>query len=140
MEEETTPARINKYSDLKHLEATATVNITRLQSQEGSEERKCLIKMSYRHHIDNPSDIQIALIVYKQNSDNTPHSRRNLMSEFDDKATKSSPGTPIKQARTATKVLRQTDTKKEISSAPPAPYHQSKASKRPNCSKNSLRF
>lgn len=135
--EETTPARINQYSDLKHLEATATVNITRYQSQEGTEERECLIKMSYRRHIDNPNDIQIALIVYKQNSDNPPHSRRNLMSEFDEKATESS---PIKQARTATKLQRQSDTKKEISSAPPASNHQSKATKRPNCSKNSLRF
>ena len=135
--EETTPGRINKYSDLKHLEATATVNITRFQSQEGSEERECLIKVSYRRHLDNPKDIQIALIVYKQNSDNPPHSRRNLMSEFDDKATESS---PIKQARTATKLHRHSATKKEISSAPPSSNHQSKATKRPNCSKNSLRF
>lgn len=138
--EETTPARINKYSDLKHLEATATVNITRFQSQEGSEERECLIKMSYRHHLDNTNDIQIALIVYKQNSDNPPHSRRNLMSEFDEKATQGSPSSPIKQSRTGTKLLRHSDTKKEISSAPPATNHQSKATKRPNCSKNSLRF
>lgn len=137
--EETTTARINKYSDLKHLEATGTVNITRFQSQEGSEERECLIQMSYRHHIDNPKDIQIALIVYKQNSNNPPHSRRNLMSEFDEKATECSFSSPIKQARTGTK-LRQSSTKKEISSAPPAPNHQSKATKRPNCSKNCLRF
>ncbi|CAO1366541.1 unnamed protein product [Diamesa serratosioi] len=138
--EETTSGRINKYSDLKHLEATATVHITRSKAQEGSEERECIIQMSYRQHIDDPKDIQIALIVYKQNSDNPPHSRRNLMSEFDEKATESPFSSPVKQARTGTKLPRPSSTKKEISSAPPAPNHQTKATKRPNCSKNSLRF
>lgn len=142
---ETIPLNESKYSNLHYLETSGFVSIFR-QSTSATpsneyDRRECKLLISYRINKENPSDIQIALIVYKPNGSNTK-SRRNLMLEFsarDLQEIKSTSSTPIiSRPNTALKEFRTTDEVFEIATDPVG--KMSKGIKRPMMSRNRLRF
>lgn len=134
----------SKYSDLHYLQATGIVTIKRQGiSDDEPEKRECHILISYRLNKEDSSKIQIALIVYKSNSKN-PTTRRNLIFEFEDKASELE--SPIivniastSRCRTAVKDRKKYDERLEEISTAPAGTKYSKAIKRP-MTKTSLRF
>lgn len=132
----------SKFSELHYLEASGTVIINRQASSDESEKRDCKMFVSYRVHKDDPSIIQIALIVYKNNSKN-PKTRRNLMAEFEQKTSElMSPCTTnlpsSSRCRTVVNNRKKPETKAIQISTEPA--KNAKAIKRPMISKTSLRF
>lgn len=139
-EVELTAPRESKFSDLFYLEVTATVAILKAQSNDEQEKRECKIRMSYRVKNEDSEVFQIALIVYKSNSKN-PKTRRNLMSEFQEKSSEpcasTCSGTPrcrfAGENRTEQE-SRLTETPTEVDEA-----KHSKALKR-SIGKSSLRF
>jgi hypothetical protein len=144
VDEETCPPPESRYSQVYYLEASGTVSIKRqAMPSDDSEKRDCKMLVSYRVNKDDPSMIQIALIVYKSNSKN-PKTRRNLMIEFEEKASElMSPGpssTPsTSRARTVGKERKKPEANPKEPSTDPSSKH-SKATKRPMISKSSLRF
>lgn len=141
----TRPSTESFYSELCYLEAIGTIAIQRQSgSSDEQEKRECKMLVSYRVHKDDPADIQIALIIYKPNSQN-PKTRRNLMEEFE---TESADGLQTPPSSLPTKPRCQTvarDMLKDIActkqvSTAPADARKSKATKRPLGAQTSLRF
>lgn len=130
----------SKFSELRYLEATGNVTINRqASSSDEAEKRECKMFVSYRVNKDDASVVQIALIVYKSNSKN-PKTRRNLMSEFEQKtselmSTNLSTSSRCRTVASSRKKLEVRNT--EISTEP---AKAAKAVKRPLISKTSLRF
>jgi hypothetical protein len=131
---ETISLEQSRYSDLLYFETSGVVTIRRQastsSSRDESDRRECKMQISYRVSKDSPTDIQIALIVYKNYSSNLK-SRRNLMLEFkDDETTEiSTPSQPI--------------VREKLIYTAPAGDHQkpsTKPMKRSNSSRNCLRF
>lgn len=144
-EVETCPPLESKFSQLYYLEASGTVTIKRqTMPSDDPEKRECRMLVSYRINKEDSSMIQIALIVYKSNSKN-PKTRRNLMTEFEEKASElMSPctfNTPsTSRSRTAVKDRKKADEKSKEAATDPSSAKYSKATKRPMISKSSLRF
>lgn len=141
VEEPSEPAE-SRFSELLYLEAKGTVITKRQVSGSEPEKRECKMLISYRVCKDDPLTIQVALIVYKSNSNNLK-SRRNLMSQFELKSDElSSPlSTPsTSRCRSTVKNRMKSDDEKTMeASTAPMGYKFSKAIKRP-ISKASLRF
>lgn len=132
----------SKFSDLFYLEASGNVTINRQPSASDEvEKRECKLLISYRVHKEDPTNVQIALIVYKSNSQNTK-SRRNLMPEFGVKSSEPTTTTPTSsRCRTTVKDRKKFEesTASGIASAP-AGARNSKAIKRPMISKHPARI
>lgn len=135
----------SRFSDLFYLETSGSVTIIRqTMSSSEPEKRDCRMLISYRVCKEDPTSIQVALIVYKSNSKN-PKTRRNLMSEFELKSEESSSpcslSTPTtSRCRTTVKDRKKSDDEKTMEAATvPTAGKFSKATKRP-ISKTSLRF
>lgn len=143
LEESTSPTKSN-YSGLQYLEALGTLMINRLEgSSNEPEKREFKMFVSYRVHKSDPTNLQIALIVYKPNSQNAK-TRRNLMLEFESRADVCPPNEwnnilPITSRCQAIVKERKTrdESTKQISIAE---AKNSRAPKRPLISKTSLRF
>jgi len=141
--EQDPPAESN-FSDLFYFETTGSVTINRVsRPSDEAEKRDCQLLVSYRFMTSDPTTIQIALIVYKRNSQN-PKTCRNLMLEFAEEADQpnTSTSTPsTSRSRTTVKDRKKPphDKSTEISTEP-AGAKYSKATKRPMISKTSLRF
>lgn len=143
--DETCPPPESRFSQIHYLEATGTVSLKRLaMPSDELEKRDCKMLVSYRVNKDDPSMIQIALIVYKSNSKN-PKTRRNLMMEFDEKALELMSPSPAantpstSRARTVVKERKKPEAKPSGPATEPSAKY-SKATKRPMISKSSLRF
>lgn len=134
--EASSPPAESRFSELHYLEATGSVSINRQGNE--TEKRDCIILISYRISKDDSSNIQIALIVYKNNSAN-PKTRRNLMTEFQEKTSEiDSPSTS-----TASRFRSTIKNKKghdEVTIKASTESTPSKAMKRRMISKASLRF
>jgi hypothetical protein len=144
VDEETCPPPESKFSQVYYLEASGCVSIKRqAMPSDDFEKRDCKMLVSYRVNKDDPSMIQIALIVYKSNSKN-PKTRRNLMLEFGEKASELTPPSlahmpSTSRARTAVKDRKKLEPNPTEPSTDPS-SKCSKATKRPMISKSSLRF
>ena len=126
----------SRYSELQYFEVTGVVSIrhhTSTSSRDECDRRECKMQISYRVHKDKANDVQIALIVYKNNSNNFK-SRRNLMSEFKDEAETSS----VQIESLSTRELSVKE--KSISSTPQSKTEKTKPMKRSSSSRNCLRF
>jgi hypothetical protein len=135
--EPTSPSE-SKYSELHYLESNGIITINRqATSSDEPEKRECKLSVSYRIAIDDPSSIQIALIIYKSNSKNQK-TRRNLLVEFETEKSSSS-STSVCQTAVKDRKKHDDDQTMKIASAP-AGSKFSKATKRPMISKSSLRF
>ena len=131
----------SKFSDLLYLEAQSCITINRPSSDE-PEKRDCRMLVSYRVHKDDPSIMQIALIVYKSNSKNSK-TRRNLMPEFGEKSSAESPSisliTSPSPSRSRTTQKAQQRAEEDLIKTAPAKTTNERALKRP-MAKSSLRF
>lgn len=142
----------SQYSNLFYFEVSGAITIRRQSmsstSRDECDRRECKMQISYRVNKEVSNDIQIALIVYKNNSN--LRSRRNLMLEFSEKAEESLelPTTPISnlmltpsssRCRTVTKERPSIKDESLISTAP-CGEKVTKAIKRPIASRNCLRF
>lgn len=127
----------SRYSDLHYCEVSGAVTIRRQasssSSRDESDRRECKMQISYRVNKDSANDIQIALIVYKNNSQ--VRSRRNLMQQF-----KGDEETSIVQTELSTPSIRCQSTDKIIYTAPAGTQNVSKTMKRSSSSRNCLRF
>lgn len=137
------------------MEASGTVNIRRettSSSRDECDRRECKMLISYRINKEATNDVQIALIVYKNLSNNV-RSRRNLLVEFADESdeTQELPSTPIvstftspplsSRCRTVIKDIKHKNNNDSlISTAPCAGEKGIKTTKRPIVSRNCLRF
>lgn len=130
------PPAESRFSELHYLEATGSVSINRQTNE--TEKRDCIVLISYRISKDDSSNIQIALIVYQNNSTN-PKTRRNLMTEFQEKTSElDSPSTSTaSRCRSTIKNKKGHD---EVAIKTSTESTPSKAMKRPMSSKASLRF
>lgn len=129
----------SQYSDLRYFQVTGVVTVRRQASTSSSRDdidrRECKMQISYRVNKDLPNDIQIALIVYKNNSNNLK-SRRNLMLSFKD---------DVETSETATVQTpsNQTVNKEKLINTAPVGDHRVEAQKpmkRSISSRNCLRF
>lgn len=129
----------SRYSDLRYFETSGSVTIRRQASTSSSRDecdrRECKMQISYRVSKDSPNDIQIALIVYKNNSSNLK-SRRNLTLEFKDDV-EASATEQITTPSTHATINRE----KIIYTAPAGGQQKApKPMKRSSSSRNCLRF
>lgn len=114
----------SKFSELHYLEASGCVGISRQpSSSDEMDKRDCKLLVSYRVLKEDPTIIQIALIVYKSNSKNLK-TRRNLMMDFASKSTSS-------KRRTSVKDQEKTNTTVSGTSSSPCDVKYSKGVKRP---------
>lgn len=128
------------FSELHYLSAAGNVTLKRPGSEEQT--RECKILLSYRISKEDPSVIQIALIIYKSNSERFK-TRRNLVSEFGGQSLETSTPKLLLfdsqlSSRSQTSVKNQPKTEEDVVKTEPAKSNH-RPLKRP-ISKCSLRF
>jgi hypothetical protein len=136
----------SQFSDLHYLKTTGCVTILRQSNSDVSptshEKRDCTLLISYRINKDNPSDIQIALIVYQSRSTNVKI-RRNLVIEFQGQSIEPSTSNTPTQSHSNTTVKdrhKKSSLKRLGVSTAPVGSKLTKGVKRPVTSRNCLRF